>query len=787
MSELLSESELLKRLGHKILIAGLAEAGKTATKRIFFLRQNIDNVSNLPATVNYERISIVINDVPVTVLDLGGQRIFLKRFLNKLSPFIFSNVKAFIFLIDVHNRSTRNSSIEYFSACIKNLQAFSPDTKCFVLFHKNDLVEKWPNYENIHEQFKEEFQLVSKQTISFFRTTIFRPETIVNSFGRIIELTLPKLWKSKFVDWKEIGPIEEKTEQFVTHREKIKEGYIQTQTPVSVSDDHQKPLTTINQSNETDISKVEKIQTLMTSALKSERNDDQTVEPLTKDKFISQTDGLIDQEPIPKESPVSIGITSSQDKISVQDPSSPESKINNLMNLSGITINQATNIVKSGYDDIFSLAITSGIPLKVTLDLFLNYIPLIKLQPGMDPKTLSKQRIMNIFLVFSNNIITETEIFDFLILSCENPEMNTDEVLQLVRKLERSRYETILIRIKGKESTQIPEFENKFLIGMATAKQEQINKLLLLNSDLQIEDAVNIIENNHDELYFLANQGGISFDLILEVLLRILPLINENGIDFKILSNQQIVTILQEYYIANMTKQDLENNFILAILNSGDKITVESNNQDRMTHLLQITNDLPLEIAEKLIDIKYERIFEQARIANIPLMMVLKILFKYIPSIKAEGFNTQGLDQQRILSIFTAHISDLIKEEEIKDCLTLVAIKPDTPVLEIIKNDLIKSKIQAIKVKEIEKVEKEIQPLPDLEGIGFKLEIQEENCLLTLFKFGKPIGNAMISPSIAVSKIIYLLTFELNLPFEMVNRSMKDSAEIIHKAIKESS
>ncbi|MHA2104247.1 MAG: ADP-ribosylation factor-like protein, partial [Candidatus Hodarchaeales archaeon] len=78
MSHLVSELELSARLGHKILIAGLAEAGKTATKRIFFLKQQAKDVDKLAATVNYERMSVVINNVPITIVDLGGQKVFLK-------------------------------------------------------------------------------------------------------------------------------------------------------------------------------------------------------------------------------------------------------------------------------------------------------------------------------------------------------------------------------------------------------------------------------------------------------------------------------------------------------------------------------------------------------------------------------------------------------------------------------------------------------------------------------------------------------------------------------------
>ncbi|UCE14158.1 MAG: hypothetical protein JSV04_03020, partial [Candidatus Heimdallarchaeota archaeon] len=179
MSEWVSDSEITERLGYKILIAGLSEAGKTAVKRIFFLKQQTEDVDSLSATINYERMSLTIHDTPITIVDLGGQKIFLKRFLSGFSPFVFSSVKTFIFLIDVANKTSRNNAIQYFQSCLEKLAIFSPDAEIFVFLHKNDLVRDSPNYESIHEQLKEQFQLEYSRKLRFFRTTIYKPETVI--------------------------------------------------------------------------------------------------------------------------------------------------------------------------------------------------------------------------------------------------------------------------------------------------------------------------------------------------------------------------------------------------------------------------------------------------------------------------------------------------------------------------------------------------------------------------------------------------------------------------------
>ena len=113
MSSWIDVSGLEKSLGHKIVIAGLQEAGKTAIKRIFFLRQKQTDVKNLKATIDYERMAVKIAGVPLTIVDLGGQRIFIKRFLDNISPFVFSNIKIFLFVIDVSLKSTRNNSLNF--------------------------------------------------------------------------------------------------------------------------------------------------------------------------------------------------------------------------------------------------------------------------------------------------------------------------------------------------------------------------------------------------------------------------------------------------------------------------------------------------------------------------------------------------------------------------------------------------------------------------------------------------------------------------------------------------
>ena len=66
LSHLVSNDEEARKFGRKILIAGLSEAGKTAVKRIFFLRQKPGDVEGLSATLDYERMTLSIKGTPFT-------------------------------------------------------------------------------------------------------------------------------------------------------------------------------------------------------------------------------------------------------------------------------------------------------------------------------------------------------------------------------------------------------------------------------------------------------------------------------------------------------------------------------------------------------------------------------------------------------------------------------------------------------------------------------------------------------------------------------------------------
>ncbi|MFX0171957.1 MAG: ADP-ribosylation factor-like protein [Candidatus Hodarchaeota archaeon] len=469
MSEWVSQSEITARLGYKILIAGLSEAGKTAVKRIFFLKQKTEDVDSLRATINYERLSVSIHGKPINIVDLGGQKIFLKRFLSSFSPFVFSSVKIFIFLIDVANKTSRNNAVAYFAACHEKLMKYSPNAEVFVFLHKNDLVRNSPNYENIHELLKEQFQLeYPGSSLRFFRTTIYKPETIIDSFGRIFELTIPEIAKSELVEERTIGPIEEYAKEGLTLRKKVEKVELpqlgstpQDMLPMATSEvsssldlaeRSQAEIAGISSQKMAGDSQVlEKLKGLMRQATTGKsglmadsvstssteipylgnaatEEMEEEVELTHVEEPVLENNQIMQEEKI-ETPPVTVLTPTVEEEI---EPSIKEvdNKINNLMKFYNLERDHAEGIVKSGYTDLFeTVAATGVIQVPLILDVLFKYIPFIRSE-GLDIELLTNERLLSIFVAFLQGQFDETDFTKCLIFSIERPQISIDEIIE---------------------------------------------------------------------------------------------------------------------------------------------------------------------------------------------------------------------------------------------------------------------------------------------------------------------------------------------------------------------
>ncbi|MFQ5821641.1 MAG: ADP-ribosylation factor-like protein [Candidatus Heimdallarchaeota archaeon] len=180
-------------LGKKLLLCGLNEAGKTAIRDVVFGGKGAKEVEGLSATINYVRQIISLEGgKSVTIMDLGGQKIFLDRFITKFSPFVFHNVAALIFVVDIANPARFSSSKHYFKAAIQRLKKYSEGAYVFVLLHKMDLLDKGLANDETLEYLRDLFQQEIDTKITFFETTIYDAR-VGKALKEILEISILEL------------------------------------------------------------------------------------------------------------------------------------------------------------------------------------------------------------------------------------------------------------------------------------------------------------------------------------------------------------------------------------------------------------------------------------------------------------------------------------------------------------------------------------------------------------------------------------------------------------------
>ena len=492
MSEWVSQSDLENRLGNKLLLAGLSEAGKTAVKKLYFQDSKLDEITGLSATLNYERLTTSINNVPITILDLGGQRVFIKRFLSGFSPFVFSSVRGLIFLIDTSIKATRNNSIQYFAECLKKLEQFSPKAEVFVFLHKTDLIKNSPNFNTILQLLMEQFQIESKRKIRFFFTTIYEPTTVINSFLRIFEVIIPEKLNEKIV-----GQIEQFASVKFTsknvdvldiQREEIKDNQDEEVFASNTFDPEREALAANQMKMAGDMDSLMDIQSLMKQASKgasqgtnedfAEREkfqvlanlqkaikkgmaeniqimhnrslsyisevfqeevfDDINLTPIEKDaKKEAISKQILDalQSQVKRKSAQEQTVSSLiQESVEQTKPLTTfEQKVVELSSFYGINEEDAENIIKADFVDLFNeLVMRSNVPIEMVLQVLLINIPFLRVM-GNDISTITDKTILTIFKYFMIGKINEQEIYQVLEKYVQDPDKFVEQIIGEVK------------------------------------------------------------------------------------------------------------------------------------------------------------------------------------------------------------------------------------------------------------------------------------------------------------------------------------------------------------------
>ena len=161
-------------LGDKLLFSGLSEAGKSAIRDRVFSGKLAADVEGYGATLNYERQIITLDSgFNFTIFDLGGQKVFLNRYLNQFSTFVFHRVAALVFVIDVNQPTRWESAKEYFDLALTQLKKHSPTAPVYVLLNKVDLLKDVSDKDARLQNLKTYILSDIDNPIRIFYTTIY--------------------------------------------------------------------------------------------------------------------------------------------------------------------------------------------------------------------------------------------------------------------------------------------------------------------------------------------------------------------------------------------------------------------------------------------------------------------------------------------------------------------------------------------------------------------------------------------------------------------------------------
>jgi len=179
----------------KILLMGLSNAGKTCIYERIFEGKTPWELMHTSATKGIAYKNYELDDISKpSIWDLGGQDQYLESYHNELKNKIFENLSIFLYVVDLTDYSKFDNSEKEFSWAIQNIRNINPNTKIYILFHKQDLV---PEKEKIMDYARKLFSKGIDMNISFFATSII-DESLFIVWSEIIREISPK---STFINY----------------------------------------------------------------------------------------------------------------------------------------------------------------------------------------------------------------------------------------------------------------------------------------------------------------------------------------------------------------------------------------------------------------------------------------------------------------------------------------------------------------------------------------------------------------------------------------------------------
>jgi len=123
--------------GQKVLVAGLDEAGKTATLSKFGGRLGISETIATHPTRGVVRMKFGTSNLNLFIWDLGGQEEYRERYLNNPEQY-FIQLDLLLYVIDVQNPERFDESLEYLDRILDSIIMLEEKPYILIFIHKFD-------------------------------------------------------------------------------------------------------------------------------------------------------------------------------------------------------------------------------------------------------------------------------------------------------------------------------------------------------------------------------------------------------------------------------------------------------------------------------------------------------------------------------------------------------------------------------------------------------------------------------------------------------------------------
>ncbi|MHA2008220.1 MAG: ADP-ribosylation factor-like protein [Promethearchaeota archaeon] len=137
ISSVEEEKDVLEVTGQKVLVAGLDEAGKTATLSKFGGRLGISETIATHPTKGVVRMKFGTTNLTLFLWDLGGQEEYRESYLRNPEKY-FVQLDLLIYVVDVQDPDRFDESLNYFSRILDSIILLEENPYVLIFIHKFD-------------------------------------------------------------------------------------------------------------------------------------------------------------------------------------------------------------------------------------------------------------------------------------------------------------------------------------------------------------------------------------------------------------------------------------------------------------------------------------------------------------------------------------------------------------------------------------------------------------------------------------------------------------------------